>query len=147
MQRASEHNAHRGLTTAASIWIAAALGVTNAGGLHILGLSASLLTVLILRYANVQRYTELRTGNRIPLGTSPPSSTSSLIFTKRDSAAISTITLEKAIANEPATPSSELSVADDEAGQNQSEKSTVSNLSTEGTKHLQESSFDNRKNE
>uniref|UniRef100_A0A7S1EP97 MgtC/SapB/SrpB/YhiD N-terminal domain-containing protein n=1 Tax=Timspurckia oligopyrenoides TaxID=708627 RepID=A0A7S1EP97_9RHOD len=41
---------HRGgLTSAASIWLAAAIGVVNAAGLHVLGLAFSVLCVLILR--------------------------------------------------------------------------------------------------
>lgn len=48
----SKNNQHsRGLTTASSVWLAAALGIAAASGLFILSYSGAILTVLIARYA------------------------------------------------------------------------------------------------
>ncbi|KAK1866374.1 hypothetical protein I4F81_008894 [Pyropia yezoensis] len=63
---------HRGLTTAASIWIAAALGVAAAAGLPLLALSGALLTVAVLRQQSIE-HRLLSTRWRLPRLGVPPS--------------------------------------------------------------------------
>jgi uncharacterized membrane protein YhiD involved in acid resistance len=50
---------NRNLTTSASIWIAATLGVASALGLYRLALKGALFTVFILRLSTLSRYTRL----------------------------------------------------------------------------------------
>lgn len=48
----SGYTQRKGLSTATGIWISAAIGAASAFGLYSLAISASILTVTILRYAN-----------------------------------------------------------------------------------------------
>jgi putative Mg2+ transporter-C (MgtC) family protein len=50
---------NRNLTTSASIWIAATLGVSSALGLYRLALKGALITVFILRWSTLSRYSRL----------------------------------------------------------------------------------------
>lgn len=45
---------HRGLTTAAGIWIAAALGVSAACGLFLLSFGGAVVTAMVARYARLE---------------------------------------------------------------------------------------------
>lgn len=55
----------RQLVTAASIWIAAALGVAAACGLHGMALLGAVITVWILRWQLLQRYVRVFVVRRI----------------------------------------------------------------------------------
>jgi putative Mg2+ transporter-C (MgtC) family protein len=63
-------NGNRNLTTSASIWIAASLGVAAASGLYRLALKGAILTVFILRWGTLLRYMRLvvrKNGRRLSI--------------------------------------------------------------------------------
>lgn len=70
MHKNSKHS--RGLTTASSVWLAAALGIAAASGMFLLSFSGAILTVLIARYARFDSSLHLIRGDRLsdmdPLG-------------------------------------------------------------------------------
>lgn len=61
MQKNARH--HRGLTTASSVWLAAALGIAAASGMFLLSFAGAVSTVLIARYARFDSSLHLIRGN------------------------------------------------------------------------------------
>lgn len=61
MQKNAKH--HRGLTTASSVWLAAALGIAAASGMFLLSFAGAVSTVLIARYARFDSSLHLIRGN------------------------------------------------------------------------------------
>lgn len=68
MYKNSDAKHSRGLTTASSVWLAAALGIAAACGMFLLSFTGAISTVLIARYARFDSSLHLIRGN--PLGTS-----------------------------------------------------------------------------
>lgn len=63
MQKNNKH--HRGLTTASSVWLAAALGIAAASGMFLLSFTGALSTVLIARYARFDSSLHLIRGDPV----------------------------------------------------------------------------------
>lgn len=68
MSKNSKHS--RGLTTASSVWLAAALGIAAASGLFVLSYTGAIMTVLIARYARFDNSLHLIRGD--PLDSPDP---------------------------------------------------------------------------